>query len=494
MEENKGISRLAALFSRKKRRAANWKKGKDSRRHSRIYVEFPVKLVGSSGLILTGNSVNISFGGALVIFDHIDPSEVDWEQDWSIRLHNRGLDNIPIGFDARVTGRLATGAIGIQYIDASYQDFAGYKEYLLEVCAEDQRELLLEELEEHEGVGEDFMSNFAGLPLGKIVQVIFNVKEKEIEQALEEQKRTRKKLGDILVKRQVISKQQLDACLALFQNIENTVFSHAFFVPLRNKKWVRYFQLAGEAFLFVLTTIMITHSAGLQESGLISLFLVSTALTSRLNGVLANTDAAGRQAADLLTMFLGMLSAYVIVAINISEQNFQDMFGFVLEVTKVENKTTIWNRNFGETGGYLLNNFFVLISVVLLTSMYRGFALLLTMTWNACNWGLALTLMVSQGISASPEHLSEATTVIISIIALTPHLALEAMSYIYGSLSAIGVSKSVLWHDFMSPRFKDDMTRHGKSLAIAVGFLLVGAYCEGFWVNYILSVFGKEPG
>jgi hypothetical protein len=192
-------------------------------------------------------------------------------------------------------------------------------------------------------------------------------------------------------------------------------------------------------------------------------------------------------------MFVGMMLGYVAVAISISSDNFHSMFGFVLEVTQVASETTIWNRPFSNTLSLLMNNCFVLISLIFLAFMYRGFAVLLTMSWNACNWGLALTLMIQQGITASPEHLSSTATILISILALTPHLALEALAYIFGSIAAIGVSRSFLWHTFLSPRFIHDMARHGKEVAIAGGFLLIAAACEGYWVEFILKWFAEAP-
>ena len=121
-------------------------------------------------------------------------------------------------------------------------------------------------------------------------------------------------------------------------------------------------------------------------------------------------------------MFLG----YVAVAISISAENFYEMFGFVLDVTQLVSENTIWNRAFSNTLSLLINNCFVLISLVFLAFMYRGFAVLLTISWNACTWGLALTLMVQQGITSS-QHLSSGVTILVSVVALTPHLALEAL-------------------------------------------------------------------
>ena len=52
-------------------------------------------------------------------------------------------------------------------------------------------------------------------PLGVVVQTLYGVPEEDIEAALQEQKGTGGKLGDILVRRGNLTEEQLAACLAI---------------------------------------------------------------------------------------------------------------------------------------------------------------------------------------------------------------------------------------------------------------------------------------
>ena len=64
---------------------------------------------------------------------------------------------------------------------------------------------------------------FTGRPLGEIVQALYGIEPSTIQQALEIQRKTGSKLGDILVEQGHISEEQLAAYAQQLQLLKNTV-------------------------------------------------------------------------------------------------------------------------------------------------------------------------------------------------------------------------------------------------------------------------------
>lgn len=323
-------------------------------------------------------------------------------------------------------------------------------------------------------------------PLGVVVQTLYGVPEEDIEAALKEQKGTGGKLGDILVRRGNLSEEQLAACLAILVKKETTFLSHAFLAPLRFKWWGRHAQLTMESFALMLVTFVVVHRLlGLGESGLIAIFLASAALTTRLNVVLADINTKN-EVVDILAMFVGLFLVFVGVATLMDPATIPKSFGFVMTIADMDTTTTLYDRSFGDFSGIVSHNILVLCSGVLLGFLYRGYATLLLLAWNAAVWGLTLTLLFRQsfladgGMSIVPLGLG--------IAALLPHLLLEATAYILGSISAITVSKSLLWYGFSSRRFRRDGLRSLGVLAAAAAMVAGAGALESQWAPELLTM------
>ncbi len=323
-------------------------------------------------------------------------------------------------------------------------------------------------------------------PIGVIVRTLYNVSDEDIDAAVQQQRKSGGKLGDILVQRGSLTEEQLAACLAILVKKETTFLSHAFLSPLRFKWWGRHAQLTMESFALMLVTFVVVHRLlGLGESGLIAIFLASAALTTRLNVVLADINTKN-EVVDILAMFVGLFLVFVGVATLMEPSTIPKSFGFVMTIADMDTTTTLYDRSFGDFSGIVAHNLLVLCSGVLLGFLYRGYATLLLLAWNAAVWGLTLTLLFRQSFLADGGV--NIVPVFLGIAALLPHLLLEATAYILGSIGAITVSKSLLWYGINSRRFRRDSIRSLLVVIAAAGLVILAGVLESQWAPEILSM------
>ena len=325
---------------------------------------------------------------------------------------------------------------------------------------------------------------FTGRPLGEIVQALYGVNQETITAALEIQRTTGSKLGDILVDQGHISEEQLAACLSVLVKRETTFLSHAFLSPLKPHWWGRHFQLTLESFLVALLTIaLIPRLIGTAESGLIAIFLFSAALTTRFNVVLADIDFKN-EAIDILALFTGLLWAFVAVTMTTTSEQLFQSYGLIMEAAgiipaAIQGLVPVdWVLTFQHNSG-------VLLTVFILSFLYRGYAAVLILSWNACVWGLSLASLTM--------HYSQDATLVATLlialktaVAILPHLGLEALSYICVSLSAIKLSKSILWQQNNPSNFLSYLKPCLQGIFAGLVLLLVAALVESFVPHQIL--------
>jgi uncharacterized membrane protein SpoIIM required for sporulation len=200
---------------------------------------------------------------------------------------------------------------------------------------------------------------------------------------------------------------------------------------------------------------------------------------------LADVDVRN-EAVDILAMFVGMLLVFVGVGFVGDSDYLEEGFGFVLKIANLNPDSTLFGRNFGDLRSILFHNSMVLFSICLLAFFYRGYAALLTLAWNACVWGLTLTLLFKQSFTVGGTDPLVAS--LMGIVAILPHLILEAAAYIVGAVAAIGISKGLLWHRFMTLRFRQDMGHGLLVLLGALALLLIAGLCESYWAPYVLGL------
>lgn len=323
------------------------------------------------------------------------------------------------------------------------------------------------------------------LNFGSVARSLFSVSEDEIIRSLEVQKTNGKKIGEILVARGVLTNKQVTACLEVLGKREGTFLSHAFLSPLYSSWWGRRLQLWLESLGVLGITLFLVYGAlGLRESGVIALFLASAVLTTRFERLLMKGTWRA-QALDVLMMFLGLFTGFVVLAVMIDGPELQDAFGFVIQLSHLGDGATIYSRNFGNLQGLLRHNGTVLATVIVLAFVYRAYGAVLILGWNAAVWGLVLTTLVVQ--SAEQMSGSMYAHALLSAVAVLPHLTLEAIAYVIGAIAAIGMSKGMMWTEAGGVRAAQVLNEAAITLGMAVTFMLLGALAEAYFAPMALE-------
>jgi hypothetical protein len=326
------------------------------------------------------------------------------------------------------------------------------------------------------------------LNFGSVARSLFSVSEEEIQRALEVQKTNGKKIGEILVARGILTNKQVTACLEVLGKREGTFLSHAFLAPLYTSMWGRRLQLWLESLGALGVTLLLVHGAlGIRESGVIALFLASAVLTTRFERLLMRGSWRA-QAVDVLMMFLGLFTGFVVLTMISDGADLQEAFGFVIQLAQLGDGATIYSRNFGGIQGLLRHNGTVLTTVIVLAFVYRAYGAVLILGWNAAVWGLVLTTLVIQ--SADQMSGSMLAHGVLSALAVLPHLTLEAVSYVIGAIAAIGLSKGILWTEAGKTRLSQVLHEAAITLGMAVTFMLLGALTEAYFAPMALETAG----
>jgi len=126
----------------------------------------------------------------------------------------------------------------------------------------------------------------------------------------------------------------------------------------------------------------------------------------------------------------------------------------------------------------------VLASFMVLALVYRSFGALLALTWNACVWGVVLTLLVARGISLTDG--STIVFVLVALLALLPHLVLEATAYVLGALAGIFLSKGLAKYEIETVEFKMVARASGSLVLIAAILLTLAGLVEHWFPDQLL--------
>lgn len=256
------------------------------------------------------------------------------------------------------------------------------------------------------------------------------------------------------------------------------------------------FRLFIEAILYTKCAFFIADAFGTPQSGFFAIFLGAAGLTRRFGEILdenrrdifnrgrSSLRANAVSAGHVLSIFLGAFCVFVTAALLLGETGMARAFGFVIEMARLGNQTIV-TRTFAAIIPLFLHNALVLVAFFALSLVYRIYGALLALFWNACVWGLVLAFLIRRGMLASELH--PFLFVSGSILAVLPHLVLEAAGYIVGSLAAIFLSKSIFKHSPREPAFWSVMSAVAVLSAIALVCLFLGACVEATLPRLILS-------
>lgn len=144
------------------------------------------------------------------------------------------------------------------------------------------------------------------------------------------------------------------------------------------------------------------------------------------------------------------------------------------------------SRRFDRGVGALFeHNLLTLALFVVLGFVYRTYGALLTLGWNAANWAGVLTALALQdlpdGTGARVTHLG------VCLLAVLPHLLMEALAYVVGSLAAIFGSRAITRYDLNDPRLRQVGRAAATLLIVAVGVLALAAVIEQYVPRAVLG-------
>jgi len=251
----------------------------------------------------------------------------------------------------------------------------------------------------------------------------------------------------------------------------------------------RTVQLGAEALAFTLVSTWLPATLGLEEAGLVSLFLLAATLSDRLTMLLEENrisiwdeDASGwrangRTAWGILVLFSGVFAGHAIIAAAVGEARVSTLFGFAVRTTAL-GRDTLAGRDFGGVLELLSHNLRVLLVVGCLSFIYRAYGAMLAVAWNASVWAVVLTTLSLRDPTIAAAKIA---------LALLPHLLLEGFGYVCVALAFLFASKGLATHPLGDPRLRRVLRACAVLLLGGCVALALGACAEVWVAGAVLS-------
>jgi uncharacterized membrane protein SpoIIM required for sporulation len=178
-------------------------------------------------------------------------------------------------------------------------------------------------------------------------------------------------------------------------------------------------------------------------------------------------------------IFLGILLVYSISTIILPDMQTNYLFKQQLEIR--------FGKGFSgqavSGGGSLFfsllqNNFFVMLACFIM-ALLTGDGAIFLITWNASVWGTIFGITAKYAGQFADKNPIYFFTIIMLIV--FPHMIIEALSYIFASISGSIISKAILLEEFASDQFFKVLSFNFWLFVCALGTLLLGALVEA-WV------------
>tara|TARA_Y100001936_G_scaffold235311_1_gene263409 strand:- start:6 stop:878 length:873 start_codon:yes stop_codon:yes gene_type:complete len=251
-----------------------------------------------------------------------------------------------------------------------------------------------------------------------------------------------------------------------------------------------------EAIIVVIVSVFICQTLNIPETGLMSLAFVSAAVVPRVNQILqinreriwsepgSGWSANRESLISGVSIFVGMFVGFLLVAIITDTSELLENFKFVLGSYEGEGKIEFTPERFDKGISFVQNNFMVLCLFFLIGFFYRALGATLALGWNAGVWAVTIVLATKYGMQDSAEPLYYS---LIIALALTPHIILEALSYLTASLSAIFLSRGIILYQANDIRLRRVLAAVIVLFVVAVLFVIIAAIVEGNFAPYILE-------
>ena len=220
-------------------------------------------------------------------------------------------------------------------------------------------------------------------------------------------------------------------------------------------------RLGVEAVLGTFTSLYVALWLNIPEAGLVAVALAAGALSPRVNTILAINRSriwaekgSGRKAnlestLSGICLFFGMFLVFLVIALITDTSGLREHFSFILKETQFDAGLTPERFSLGIS--VFQHNLIVLIAFVVLAFLYRSFGTMIALGWNASAWAITLVLLASVGVK---EASSPTLYGLLVVVAILPHLVLEAVAYVVGALAAIFLSRGITLYGWMDPRLR----------------------------------------
>ena len=252
-----------------------------------------------------------------------------------------------------------------------------------------------------------------------------------------------------------------------------------------------------EATIITVLSVYLIRGLNVREAGLFAVMLASAAMIPKFNTILAINreriwaeQGSGRRAnaksiISGLSIFVGMFLGFLVVGILTNDTTLEEHFQFILQEAQIDADIVLSPERFSLGPSIFVHNLMVMIAFAALAFLYRSLGTMIALGWNASVWAITLVLFVGSGSQMDVHPVTYALLVIVAII---PHLLLEAAAYITGSLSAIFLSRGVTRHKVSDPRLNRVLVAVLVLASLSVGLLAVGAVLEHYYAPAILEL------
>ena len=251
-----------------------------------------------------------------------------------------------------------------------------------------------------------------------------------------------------------------------------------------------------EALILTLISVYAVRLIGVPEPGLIGIVLASAAMTPRLNQILElnrariwSGEGNGRRVnlASMISglrLFSGMFVAFMAIGIASSDAVLIKDFNFIVTRIQLDTNTVLSPERFSQGVSIFQHNLSVLITLALMSFVYRSLGAMFALGWNAGVWGVTIVLFMGGGRDTELNTVVYGTMILIAII---PHLIVEAASYLIGALAAIFLSRGLTIYRLNDTRLNRVMSAVGVLAILSVGLLVSGALLENYFPRLVLE-------
>jgi len=185
-----------------------------------------------------------------------------------------------------------------------------------------------------------------------------------------------------------------------------------------------------------------------------------------------------------LFMFLGILITFSLFSLFLPSITASRIFAEQVNVLGATGKAYTTGSMFW---WLFANNLKVLIFCLIASFIYGSGAVFI-ITWNASVWGTIFALVAKQSAAVTGQN--PFLYFALTLLAVFPHMILEASSYFIAAISGGVVNKSVLREKLFSKRFTQIIEDGLMMFVIAVIVLVIAVYIEANITGYIVQFFG----